>query len=175
MREGSTLLVTPCEVPTTDFGLVPTKSLGVKRRNIEIGERCSSIPIPHRKRLRRDTSSESRLSKVSWKDVLEEQCGPTSLPSNEYSDEESEDSGTSSTIAESETWYSVSLLFLCVLLKLRRMISLYPNAIDTHLLLNVETRTEFIEKRVQTNVAGSELDSSHHAIVTVPSRRDGYY
>lgn len=137
MREGSTLLVTPCEVPTTDFGLVPTKSLGVKRRNIEIGERRSSISIPNRKRLRQDTNSESRLSRVKWKDVLEEQCESTSLPSNECSDEESEDSGTSSTIAESETWYSVSLLFLCVLIKIHRTIISYRNAIDTHLLLNV--------------------------------------
>lgn len=175
MIEGSTLLVTPCEVPTTDVGLVPTKWVCAKRKNIENGERCSSIPIPNRKRLRRDTSSESRLSKVRWKDVLEEQCDSASLPSNEYSDEESEDSGTSSTIAESETWYSVSLLFLCVLFPIHGMIVLYPNVIDTHLLLNVETRTEFTEKRVQTNVAGSELDSSHHAIVTVPSRRDCYY
>ena len=96
----------------------------MKRRSEDIGiESCptgvtdSPISMPSTKKLRRYVSEDSRSpSKVSWKSIVEEPCDnipPSSDDETLYSDEGSEQTSqeiAASSVAENDTWYSVSAL-----------------------------------------------------------------
>lgn len=107
------------------IGRPPSESM--KRRSDDIGiESCppgvtdSPISMPCTKKLRRYVSEDSRSpSKVLWKSILEEHCDnipPSSddetLSSDEGSEQTSQEIAASS-VAENDTWYSVSALAAC--------------------------------------------------------------
>ena len=101
MSDGSTLLVSPCEVPSA------TRSPKMKRGSVDISVlECldsTTTRDSSDKRMRRSVSLENSSSKVTWKKVLVEDMGESpSFPSGDES------------IYRNEKWYSVSvsLLFL---------------------------------------------------------------
>lgn len=103
MSDGSTLLVTPCKLPSTNFpALMKTKSPGLKRTISDLDvQSClsSSIVIRSRTKRRRCIAWDERPSKIRWNSVLEEQRG---------------DNGECRlhAVADNEKWYSVSDVFL---------------------------------------------------------------
>lgn len=115
MSDGSTLLLTPCELPPNDIvGAGRTMISSLKRGNGEIGiQSCpsnnSDYPdaLPCSKKLRRYVSEDVVPSKVRWNTVIEEQLDQTPIPSNVILEAESEEP-ESSEGTKSETWYSVS-------------------------------------------------------------------
>jgi len=114
MSHGSTLIVTPCGVPTKDHvALKQTKSSGMKRRNSDRAVlSCLSrdvlsppIAVPNRKKFRRCLESHACSSKVRWGNAVE--CISDSVPctSNECIETEN-GNGVQSPDARNEKWYS---------------------------------------------------------------------
>ena len=120
MSDGSTLLLTPCELPPNDIvGIGRTMIPSLKRRNDEIGiQSCPSSnsddpgALPCSKKLRRYVSKEVVPSKVRWNTVIEEQLDETPISCYIIRKAESEEA-ESSEVVKRETWYSVSLFPDC--------------------------------------------------------------